>query len=306
MLYFLIESLGWLVVIFLLVIMIVLYIRLHQQLATLRQNMTQLQAELQQHKDRVRSSPSISSHAAPEPASHSLANSAPRSEAVSSAEATILPVPTALPSELPSSKPEPISISNSLPPPIPNTLVSNFSTSEHADNNSHQILNKKLTAPIEPDERSLSVVTSLFNSIKNWFLGGNLVVRVGVLVLLVGVVLLLRLLSEYIEVPISIKLAAIGIIGLAIAGLGFKLASKRFAYGITLQGTGLAIAYLSTFFAYDVYHVISSLPSFIIMAVLSAIIVSLAVRQNAFPLALLALSGGFFAPLLTSTDTNCS
>jgi uncharacterized membrane protein len=167
-----------------------------------------------------------------------------------------------------------------------------------------QTKNKTATAPIEPDERSLSVVTSLFNSVKNWFLGGNLVVRVGVLVLLMGVVLLLRLLSEYIEIPISLKLAAIGIIGLAIAGLGLKLASKRFAYGITLQGTGLAIAYLSTFFAYDVYHVIASLPSFMAMGVLSAVTVGLAVRQNAFPLALLALSGGFFAPILTSTDAS--
>ncbi|WP_227671452.1 DUF2339 domain-containing protein [Psychrobacter sp. 72-O-c] len=301
MLYFLIESLGWLVIVFLLIIMIVLYIKLHQQLAKLRQNMAQLQDELQQHKDSVRSL--TSSHAAPEPVPHSLTDSAPNSVAVSSAKTTLLSIPTSLPSALPSSKPEPISTSKSLPPPIPNTLVSNSPAPEHADNNSHQILKERPTAPVEPDEHSLPMVTSLFNSIKNWFLGGNLVVRVGVLVLLVGVVLLLRLLSEYIEVPISLKLAAIGIIGLAIAGLGLKLVSKRFAYGITLQGTGLAIAYLSTFFASDVYQVIASLPSFIALGILSAVTIALAVRQNAFPLALLALSGGFFAPILTSTDT---
>src|SRR5690606_24138513 len=49
---------------------------------------------------------------------------------------------------------------------------------------------------IDPDERSLPIVTSLIHSMQNWFFGGNLVVRVGVLVLLVGVVLLLRLLSD--------------------------------------------------------------------------------------------------------------
>ncbi|WP_350562393.1 DUF2339 domain-containing protein [Psychrobacter sp. CAL346-MNA-CIBAN-0220] len=302
MLYFLIESLGWLVIVFLLVIMFVLYLRLHQQLAKLRQNMNQLQEELQQHKDSVWSS--TSSHAAPEPTANSLTDSAPRSGDIFSAKISLLSVPTALTSELPSSKPEPISTSTSLPPPIPNTLVSNFPAPENADNNSHQLLNEKRTAPIEPDERSLSVVTSLFNSVKNWFLGGNLVVRVGVLVLLVGVVLLLRLLSEYIEVPISLKLVAIVIMGLGLAGLGLKLVKERFAYGITLQGTGIAIAYLSTFFAYSVYQVISSLPSFIALGILSAVTVALAVRQNAFPLALLALSGGFFAPILTSADTS--
>lgn len=72
-------------------------------------------------------------------------------------------------------------------------------------------------------------------------------VRVGVLVLLVGVVLLLRLLSEYIEISIATKLIAVGVTGLALAALGLKLTAKRFSYGITLQGAGLAIAYLSTF-----------------------------------------------------------
>ncbi len=156
---------------------------------------------------------------------------------------------------------------------------------------------------VEPDEQSLPMVTSLFHSLRNWFFGGNLVVRVGVLVLLVGVVLLLRLLSDYIEVSIESKLIAIAVIGLALTGLGLKLAKNRFAYGITLQGAGLAIAYLTTFFAYSVYQVLPSLPSFVGLGLLSAITIALAVRQNAFPLALLALSGGFFAPVLTADDT---
>lgn len=155
---------------------------------------------------------------------------------------------------------------------------------------------------IEPDERSLPIVTSLFHSIKNWFFGGNLVVRVGVLVLLVGVVLLLRLLSDYIEISIVSKLLAIGGAGLVLAGLGLKLAKNRLTYGITLQGAGLATAYLTTF-AYGVYQVLPSLPSFIGLGLLSAVTVGLAVRQNAFPLALLALAGGFVAPILTSDDT---
>ena len=172
----------------------------------------------------------------------------------------------------------------------------------YEDDDAYSTLSKNLSS-IEPDERSLPIVTSLIHSIKNWFFGGNLVVRVGVLVLLVGVVLLLRLLSDYIEISITAKLIAIGISGLGLAGLGLKLAAKRFSYGITLQGTGLAIAYLSTFFAYSVYQIMPSLPSFIGLGLLSAITIALAVRQNAFPLALLALSGGFFAPILTGNDT---
>ncbi|MFZ3144182.1 DUF2339 domain-containing protein [Psychrobacter glacincola] len=284
MLYFLMDSLGWLVVITLIVIMIALYIRLHQQLAELRQDMAQLKSELAQKKN----STAVKGTAVKSTAVKSIVDiESPSDDALSSTE-------------------------KSMPPPLPpsalssNPLSNNFvsaPTNQSSVSNSQPLTNKAANAPIEPDERSFAIVTSLLHSIQNWFLGGNLVVRVGVLVLLIGVVLLLRLLSDYIQVPISVKLTAIIIIGLGIAGLGLKLAAKRFAYGISLQGTGLAIAYLTTFFAYSVYQVIGSLPSFVALGILSAITIGLAVRQNAFPLALLALSGGFFAPILTSQDT---
>ena len=284
MLYFLMGSLGWLVVITLIVIMIALYIRLHQQLAELRQDMAQLKIELAQKKN----STAVKGTTVKSTAVKSIVDiESPSDDALSSTE-------------------------KSMPPPLPlsalssNPLSNNFisaPTNQASVSNSQPLTNKAAHAPIEPDERSFAIVTSLLHSIQNWFLGGNLVVRVGVLVLLVGVVLLLRLLSDLIQVPISVKLTVIIIIGLGLAGLGLKLAAKRFAYGISLQGTGLAIAYLTTFFAYSVYQVIGSLPSFIALGILSAVTVALAVRQNAFPLALLALSGGFFAPILTSQDT---
>ena len=280
MLYFLMGSLGWLVVITLIVIMIALYIRLHQQLAQLRQDMTQLKSELEQQKN--------TTTAIEDAAVKSVFDiESPSDDALSSTE---------------KSMPPPLPLSALSSNPLSNNFVST-SAKKSSVSNSQPLTDKTANAPIEPDERSFPIVTSLLYSIQNWFLGGNLVVRVGVLVLLVGVVLLLRLLSDLIQVPISVKLTVIIIIGLGLAGLGLKLAAKRFAYGISLQGTGLAIAYLTTFFAYSVYQVIGSLPSFIALGILSAVTVALAVRQNAFPLALLALSGGFFAPILTSQDT---
>lgn len=285
MLYFLMGSLGWLVVITLLVIMVALYIRLHQQLAQLRQDMTQLKNELDRQKvslTPLSQTPDSQSLYADDIKNHVL-NNASTNEVT--ANETLDTYPTAYSA----------------------TLQTDIVDSDLTNIEYHSLPAKPtslpISQPIEPDERSFPIVTSLFHSVQNWFLGGNLVVRVGVLVLLVGVVLLLRLLSEYIEIPIGIKLSAIGVAGLALAGLGFKLAAKRFAYGITLQGAGLATAYLTTFFAYSVYQVMSSLPSFLTLGIISAITVALAVRQNAFPLALLALSGGFFAPILTSQDT---
>ena len=283
MLYLLMSPLGWLAFIVLLIVVVVLYAKIAGQIEQLRHDMTALQAELEQHKDSVTIA-ETSQSAYINPIQEGRSDSAP----------------TVPPDTSPTSR---------LPIPLPFAAVESATS---ADPISAPIENfglkpkpaksKKPISTIEPDERSLPIVTSLIHSMQNWFFGGNLVVRVGVLVLLIGVVLLLRLLSDYIEIPITIKLMGIGIIGLGLAALGLKLAKNRFAYGITLQGAGLAIAYLTTFFAYSVYQVLASVPSFIGLGILSAITIGLAVRQNALPLALLALSGGFFAPILTSSD----
>lgn len=278
MLYLLMSPLGWLAFIVLLIVVVVLYSKINRQIEQLRHDMTALQAELEQLADSVNTAkPSHSAYIHP--------TQERRSESVDSLTQSVeeLAISAVL---------IPDATENKRLEPKPPTLLSPPQSK----------IPQNTTATIEPDERSLPIVTSVIHSIQNWFFGGNLVVRVGVLVLLVGVVLLLRLLSDYIEIPITVKLISIGIIGLGLAALGLKLAKNRFAYGITLQGAGLAIAYLTTFFAYSVYHVLSSVPSFMGLGILSAITIGLAVRQNALPLALLALSGGFFAPILTSSD----
>lgn len=314
MLYLMVTQLGWLAFTILLIVVVALYTRIARKIEHLRRDVTTLQAELEQQRHRIMSPPSAplidkSNYARNTTTNdHDLKDNAPKDHDAKDSDAKDHDAKEIALDSQHSSPDNRLPVS---PPPLPtvasNSTIhasSNIYDDKFIDNNALiNTENTAPTAPIEPDERSLPIVTSLIHSIKNWFFGGNLVVRVGVLVLLVGVVLLLRLLSEYIEISIATKLIAVGVTGLALAALGLKLTAKRFSYGITLQGAGLAIAYLSTFFAYSVYEIIPSIPSFIGLGLLSAITIALAVRQNAFPLALLALSGGFFAPILTSEDT---
>lgn len=299
-----VTQLGWLAFTILLLVVVALYTRITRKVEHLRRDVTTLQAELEQQRHC-----SITPPSAPlVDQSEHLSNTATDDNALkkydvkdSDAKEIAFDSQQLSPDNRPLVSPPllPIVTSDSTIPAASN-IYDDKPTDNHASINTQ---NTTSTPSIEPDKRSLPIVTSLIHSIKNWFFGGNLVVRVGVLVLLVGVVLQLRLLSEYIEISIATKLIAVGVTGLALAALGLKLTAKRFSYGITLQGTGLAIAYLSTFFAYSVYEILPSIPSFIGLGILSAITIALAVRQNAFPLALLALSGGFFAPILTSEDT---
>lgn len=299
MLYLLITQLGWLAFTALLIVVVALYTNISRKIERLRRDVTALKIELEQQKaSHASSSSTVKAN------NHEDASNAATKDRIT--QTTLFNPQT--PQGAQTLSTDISTTSPPWPPTRPTIAQPNLSpnTSDIEFVNRRPLAttkNKVPATPIEPDERSLPMVTSLIQSIKNWFFGGNLVVRVGVLVLLVGVVLLLRLLSEYIEISIATKLMTIGIAGLGLAGLGYKLTAKRFSYGITLQGTGLAIAYLSTFFAYSVYEIILSIPSFMGLGVLSAVTIALAVRQNAFPLALLALSGGFFAPILTSEDT---
>lgn len=306
MLYFLFEAFGWWVCMALLVVVTVLYIRTSRRIARLEQQIQTLLAAQTIHTPNINpNNTSAATHTRGITTPPSLPDAAP-----TDARMPIQSYPLFSPI-----KPVTITVPLVSAAAFYQTLygdinIANSSTDKATDapdfvsDNTPAKLHQTAppNRPIEPDERSLPMVTSLLSSVKNWFFGGNLVVRVGVLVLLVGVVLLLRLISEYIHIPITVKLGVIALAGLGLAGLGFHLTKKRFTYGITLQGAGLAITYLTVFFAYWVYHVLDDAPSFMLLAVLAIVTTVLAVRQNAFPLAVLALSGGFFAPLLTGTD----
>lgn len=155
---------------------------------------------------------------------------------------------------------------------------------------------------LEPDEQSVTVVSSIWQTARHWFTGGNTIVRVGVLILLIGVVLLLHLLQDMVSISTEAWLSLIGLVALAMTGLGLRLRENRRGYALSLQGAGLATLYLTLFSAYRLYEALPSQSTFALLAVLACVTAALSHRQNALPLAVLGFGGGFFAPLLTSTE----
>ncbi len=154
---------------------------------------------------------------------------------------------------------------------------------------------------LEPDERSLAVTSSLGASVLAWFRGGNTIVRVGVLVLLVGVGLLLRYAAEHAVIPLAWRLAGSALGGLGLTALGLRLTPQRRGYGLSLQGAGVGIAYMTLFAAFRLYGLMPAGLSFGLMALLCAAITALALKQDALPLAALGFGGAFLAPVLVST-----
>lgn len=145
---------------------------------------------------------------------------------------------------------------------------------------------------------------SLFTKAKDWLLGGNPFVRLGVVILFFGVVFLLRYSIQHNLVPVELRLLGSATGALVLLGFGWRLRERAGAYGLILQAGGIGLLYLTVFGAYSLYHLIPSFAAFALLFVIVLAGAALAVLQNSLPLAVFATVGGFLAPLLTSSGSN--
>lgn len=140
------------------------------------------------------------------------------------------------------------------------------------------------------------------NPLWAWFTGGNALTRIGVVVLFFGVAFLLRFLVEIVTIPIEARLAGVAFGGAALIALGAWLARARPGYGLSLEGAGAGVLYLTTFAAFRLYEVLPAWPAFALLVAIAVLTVVLALRADSQPLAGLAIAGGFLAPFLVATS----
>lgn len=136
-----------------------------------------------------------------------------------------------------------------------------------------------------------------------YFTGGNVVVRMGMLVLFFGVAFLLKYSIDKNLLPIEYRLAAITLGGIGLLVCGWRLRQSRTVYAMILQGGGVGILYLTAFGAMKLYHLLPIGLALALMVALSAGSAALAIIQDARALAVIGITGGFLAPLLTSTGS---
>ena len=147
-----------------------------------------------------------------------------------------------------------------------------------------------------------SAASAWVEAARAWLVGGNTVVRVGVVVLFFGVAFFLDLVVDRGLFPIELRLILAAVVGLGLLGTGWKLRDSRRDYGLVLQGGGVGIVYLTAIAAVTVYDVIGvgvGLGTMVVLVLLGAV---LAVTQDARSLAVLATLGGFLGPVLVSSD----
>ena len=144
-------------------------------------------------------------------------------------------------------------------------------------------------------------ISWLVNWVKQWVTTGNAPAKVGVLVSLVGVGLLLRETHRrgIIELTIEVRLAAVAAFGLVLLAVGWRQRNRRRIYGVSLQGGGVAVLYVTTYAAFAVYDVLAAVPAASAVVIITAGAGVLSVVQDSRSLAVLGIIGGFLAPVLT-------
>ncbi len=134
-----------------------------------------------------------------------------------------------------------------------------------------------------------------------WFSEGNALVRVGVVILFFGVAFLLKFVSERVTFPIESRLGAVALAAAGLIVFGWRVRRTRAGYGLSLQGGGIGILYLTVYAAFRLYHLMPPTVAFALMLGTVALSGVLAARQDSMALAILGATGGFLAPLLAST-----
>ncbi len=140
----------------------------------------------------------------------------------------------------------------------------------------------------------------------NWeqFMGVKGFAWVGGLALFLGVAFFIKYSFDNNLVPPELRVAIGFLTGLGLLVGGVVMSRKNFpALSQTLCATGVVILYAVTFACHSIYHFefFGSIPTFLLMALITTAAFLVAVRLNALVVAILGMLGGFLTPILLST-----
>ncbi|TNF36555.1 MAG: DUF2339 domain-containing protein [Gammaproteobacteria bacterium] len=145
--------------------------------------------------------------------------------------------------------------------------------------------------------------TPTLSGIAEWLSGTNMVARVGVLILFLGVGFLIKYAVENFSVSPQLRLLGISAAAAFLYWLSGRMDASRQRYALLLKGAAIGIWYLVSYAAFRVYPLISPATGFMLMGLLSLFSAWRAVTLDALVLAVFGILGGFLAPILASTGT---
>ena len=134
---------------------------------------------------------------------------------------------------------------------------------------------------------------------------GNILAKIGVVLLFFGVASALKLAVEHGFFPIQVRLLLGAVAAVAMIMFGWSRAQtpKHQMFGFALQGGGFAILYLIVYFMLARYAMLTPTWAFIAYTLLSVSCTLFAAKQDSLSLAVLGISGAFLSPVLASSGS---
>ena len=160
----------------------------------------------------------------------------------------------------------------------------------------------KIFGKTKKEESKTKEPSKLMLFLRNYFTKGNLLVRIGGIILFFGLAFLAKYAAEYSTISMQTRLIFIALTAIALIVLGWKLRNKDGIYGQVLQGLGIAIFYLVIYVASKFYALLSFDIAFILMLMTVVSGSILAVIEKSQPLAVFSTIGGFIVPILVASN----
>jgi uncharacterized membrane protein len=130
-------------------------------------------------------------------------------------------------------------------------------------------------------------------------IGGRWLLNIGVAAIVIGVAYFEKLAIEKRWIGETARVIQGGVLGAALIAAGSWFSRRAMAgYGQMLTGGGVAILYVSTYAAFNYYHLIERPTAFALMIAITALGAWLADRRGSQGLAVLAIGGAFLTPFL--------
>jgi uncharacterized membrane protein len=156
--------------------------------------------------------------------------------------------------------------------------------------------------PLTPPPPSPPVVEDGPNFIDR-MLSGNIIAKLGVLLLFFGVGFLLKFAYDRGVFPPELRLLGVALGAGAMLFFGKRVLAKNRVYALILMGGAMGLLYLDTFFALKNFALISPVVAFALFFALGVAMTLMAVKLDAKVLVVLGLTGAFMAPILASTGS---
>ncbi|MEQ1515233.1 MAG: DUF2339 domain-containing protein [Usitatibacteraceae bacterium] len=134
-------------------------------------------------------------------------------------------------------------------------------------------------------------------------LEGNILAKIGVVLLFFGVGFALKYAYDRGMFPPEMRLFGVAVASAVMFFFGTRLLESRRNYALILFGGAMGFLYLDVFFALKSFGLIGAPAGFALFAVLGIATIVLAVRLDARAFAALGLLGAFLAPILASTGS---